>query len=719
MARAARRTRSAPADTPLAAGDLALRVDLTGGESDALDLGRVGGRIVPPSPQPDGLPLHWFDYDLAFSRNIGWISELEQQKLREARIAIAGMGGVGGVHMLTLARLGIGRFSVADFDRFEVGNFNRQVGATAQTVGQPKAESVIQMARQINPELQVASFESGLSEDNLEAFLEGVDVYIDGLDFFVLDVRRKLFALARRKGIPAITAGPLGFGTGYLIFTPDGMSFEDYFRFEGKGETDRYVQFLMGLTPSMMHRAYLVDGSRTDLLDKRGPSTAIACQLCAGVAAAEATKLILGRGDVYAAPYYHHFDPYRGAFLRQRLEFGNGGPVQRAKSAIVSRLVGSLSRAARPREVELPMDAPLLTRVLEAARWAPSPDNSQPWRFTRTGESSLSVSLDLEKGNPYQYRQSEPNWLAAGMLVGAMRLAAGQYGMGLHTRLEAGKAGPLLQVRLKADKAMSPDPLANYIKVRSVDRGSYKRRALTPDDRTALEAALGPGFALHWFTSLSQRLAIAWANSAATQMRLRSRACFNIHQKVIDWSGPYSREGLPAQAVGLDPLARRLMQWALAYWPRMKFASGILRADLYAALEMDILPSVQSGGFVVIQQSMAAPDRVQPSDQMVFGERIYRLWLEATRRGLAFQPALAPIFAAAQLNESQASGVEAQELPRAGAARDRFINATGLDISSVVFQARLGYPIVAKTPGRSIRRPLESLETSGGTPRNG
>ncbi|MFZ2293610.1 MAG: ThiF family adenylyltransferase, partial [Polaromonas sp.] len=70
-----------------------------------------------------------FDYDRAFSRNIGWVTQAEQEKLKRSRIAIAGLGGVGGGHLLTLARLGISNFNIADFDDFDVHNLNRQAGA--------------------------------------------------------------------------------------------------------------------------------------------------------------------------------------------------------------------------------------------------------------------------------------------------------------------------------------------------------------------------------------------------------------------------------------------------------------------------------------------------------------------------------------------------------------------------------------------------------------
>src|SRR5437764_7307201 len=81
-----------------------------------------------------------FCYKEAFSRNLGWLTEWEQQALRHKRIAIAGMGGVGGFHLLTLARFGIGAFNIADMDKFELVNFNRQIGATMETIGRPKAQ---------------------------------------------------------------------------------------------------------------------------------------------------------------------------------------------------------------------------------------------------------------------------------------------------------------------------------------------------------------------------------------------------------------------------------------------------------------------------------------------------------------------------------------------------------------------------------------------------
>ena len=136
--------------------------------------------------------MQTFDYDRAFSRNIGWITEQEQSILRSKRIAIAiaGMGGVGGFHLLTLARLGVGKFNIADLDTFEVENFNRQVGASMSSLGQPKVDALARMARDINPDMDIAIFPTGVNASNLKKFFHDVDLYIDGLDFFAFEAAK-------------------------------------------------------------------------------------------------------------------------------------------------------------------------------------------------------------------------------------------------------------------------------------------------------------------------------------------------------------------------------------------------------------------------------------------------------------------------------------------------------------------------------------------------
>ncbi|SFU47544.1 ThiF family adenylyltransferase [Nitrosospira multiformis] len=281
-----------------------------------------------------------FSYKNAFSRNIGWVTEAEQQALRQKRVAIAGLGGVGGFHLLTLARLGIGAFNIADFDTFDLANFNRQAGATVSTLGQSKLEIMSHQAGDINPELKIRGFADGVSLQNLDDFLEGVDIYIDGLDFFAFQARQEVFRACELKGIPAVTAAPLGMGAAVLNFLPGGMSFDDYFRLNDGPESEKPLRFLMGLAPARLQMSYLVDPSAVDLSRQKGPSTIMACQLCAGVAATEALKILLDRGTALAAPKGYHFDAYWNKLASTWRPGGNRNPLQRLAIAIARRKLG-------------------------------------------------------------------------------------------------------------------------------------------------------------------------------------------------------------------------------------------------------------------------------------------------------------------------------------------------------------------------------------------
>jgi len=273
-----------------------------------------------------------FAYDEAFARNLGWFTEAEQSALRGKRVAIAGMGGVGGVHLLTLARLGIGAFHIADFDTFDLANFNRQVGASMRTVGRLKTEVMQEMALGINPELNITRFDAGVTVENMDNFLDGVDLFVDGFDFFVIDMRCRAFARCAELGIPAVTAAPIGMGTAYLAFMPGKMTFEQYFRLDGQPETEQYLRFYMGLAPEALHRPYLVDPTRLDLVGKTAPSTVIGCELSAGVTGMMAVKILLGRGDLKAAPYHHHYDAYRGKLVVTRQKWEDPASVHQAKT---------------------------------------------------------------------------------------------------------------------------------------------------------------------------------------------------------------------------------------------------------------------------------------------------------------------------------------------------------------------------------------------------
>lgn len=273
-----------------------------------------------------------FDYDKAFSRNIGWITEEEQKTIQSKTIALAGMGGVGGVHLITLVRMGFKKFHLADFDSFEIHNFNRQAGAFISTIGHKKLDVMIKMAKDINPELEIKAFPEGVNENNLETFLSGADIYLDGLDFFVLKLRELIFTRAYEKNIPSVTVGPIGMGASLVNILPGGMSFEDYFGFShAKDDNERAVHFALGISPKRIQTKYLAAPEKLDFKNKKVSSTPMGCQMCSAVAGTEILKILLKRGKVYGAPYSVQYDAYLNKAVRSWIPFGYRNPLQRLR----------------------------------------------------------------------------------------------------------------------------------------------------------------------------------------------------------------------------------------------------------------------------------------------------------------------------------------------------------------------------------------------------
>jgi len=658
-------------------------------------------------------PDRIFDYQEAFSRTLGWVTPLELQLLRQRRIAIAGVGGVGGVHLLTLTRLGVGAFNIADMDVFELANFNRQAGAMISTLDKPKVEVMAAMARNINPELDIRVFPEGIGPNSYEDFLRDVDLYVDGLDFFAFDVRAGIFAACNRLGIPAVTVAPLGMGAALMNFLPGKMSFEDYFGFAAASERQKLVRFLVGLAPRAPHRHYLVDPLRADPAKQRAPSTPMACQLCAGVAATEALKILLGRGKVYAAPHALTYDAYLNKAVRTWRPGGYRNPLNRLLAALASRFVDQLPTASTQLSESGPEDT--LERILELARWAQSGDNEQPWRFERLSEMGLVVRFHGHKENDVYDYDGRPKLVSLGCLVESLRLAASRFGWGMRWRYAAAAAaapGGRLEVEFEETPGLAEDRLCDLLQLRSVDRRTYRLRALTNRQKQTLEDSLGPEFSLAWCESTAQRWRLARLGSLASHIRLSIPETAPVHQRIVDWDNAYSTDRIPALALGSSALSRRIMRWALADIRRAVFLGKLPGGTLASQLEMDLLPGLFSAGyFLLLRRGEPVPEE-RDAATIRAGCAVQRFWLTATRLGLALQANIGTLCFANYGRRNIEFSTARHALPQARrlAERfDRFCAEHDAAAEDVVFMGRLGTPRQVPLASRSIRRPLADL----------
>ncbi|SEL80141.1 Nitroreductase family protein [Colwellia chukchiensis] len=642
-----------------------------------------------------------FDYQLAFSRNIGWVTEDEQAILRTKRIAIAGMGGVGGSHLLTLVRAGISQFNLSDFDEFACENTNRQAGANTASYGKKKLDVMVEMAQAINPEVDIRLFPEGINHHNTEDFLSDVDCYVDSLDFFALEARKHVFKLCADKGIAATTAAPIGMGTAYLNFLPGKMSFEEYFRLEGYSEHEQYLRFFLGLTPAALQQAYLVDPSRLDLANKKGPSTMMGCQLASGVAGSQVLKILLNRGKVLNVPWGLHFDAYTNQFKKTWRPGGNNNPIQRLAFNIgKKKLLGNLSPTATTNTKPLS----LIEKILDYARWAPSGDNMQAWQFEIINETSFIIhGTDTREHCVYDL-DGHSSHLAHGILLETIAISASQFGLNIESTNDFTDPQHIkITVNLVADESIKPNTLLPYVKIRAVQRRAMGTRPLSESEKAALENALPEGFSVTWFESFDDRLKLAKLNFCNAKTRLTMKEAFHTHKNIIDWHQQFSETKIPEKALGVDWATARLMQWLFKDWKRIEIANKYFAGTLMPRIQLDFIPSLKSCAHFAIQADKEASSI---EDYVNAGRAIQRFWLTTAKLGLGFQPEQTPVIFAKYLRQNIEFSQDEAVVENAKKGKAMF-EALLDNTENTLFLGRIGRSQLPTS--RSTRKPLTEL----------
>lgn len=259
-----------------------------------------------------------YNFKNAINRNIGLFSELEQELINHSVVGVAGVGAVGGNYLLTLARMGIGHFKIADLDIFEEANLQRQAGAFITSLNKPKVDVMSAMVLDINPEIEMQTFSNGITDDTIDEFLSGVDVVLDGIDAFQIGPRRLLYKKAREKGIFVIISAPKAYGATLQIFDPKGMSFDEYFSIKDTmSRAEQIAAFLLGLAP-MKNYKYKIDESKINFETEKAPALASTVALSTGVVTSAILKLLLNREKPLCIPHAFYLDSYHWSFLHTK-----------------------------------------------------------------------------------------------------------------------------------------------------------------------------------------------------------------------------------------------------------------------------------------------------------------------------------------------------------------------------------------------------------------
>jgi hypothetical protein len=343
--------------------------------------------------------------------------------------------------------------------------------------------------------------------------------------------------------------------------------------------------------------------------------------------------------------------------------------------------------------------------VLEIARFAPSGDNSQPWRFVLRSPREFDVYGYDTRAHCVYDLDGWASELSHGILLETIAIAATAHAA--HARIElpaAGAARPLrYRVTLETDPTATADPRVAAITRRTVQRRPMRPRPLAPGEREALERAAAP-FRIAWFAGWAARTRVAALCMRNARIRLTIPEAYAVHRAVIEWHATTSVDRMPDASLGADPLLLAMMRHAMASFERLD-RTNRWTGTLLPRLALDFAPGVLCSA----QLALLAPQApASLADRIAAGRATQRLWLAATTLGLQMQPQYTPLVFARYAREGRPFTTAAGAGARAhdvAARLDALLGSAQAD--KAVWIARVGPE--RSVPGRSLRLPLEKL----------
>ncbi|MBV8034009.1 nitroreductase family protein [Roseateles sp.] len=346
-------------------------------------------------------------------------------------------------------------------------------------------------------------------------------------------------------------------------------------------------------------------------------------------------------------------------------------------------------------------------QILDFARWAPSGDNTQPWRFEIIGPNHVAVhGFDTREHCVYDL-DGHPSQISIGALIETAAIAASHHQLRTvaRRRVASPETRPVFDLEFVADPSVIADPLLASVKVRSVQRRPLKTQPLTTQQKQAFAAAIGPDYTALWLESGGERLKVAKMLFHSAKIRLVTPEAYRVHKDIIEWQARFSEERVPDQALGTDPMTTRLMRFVMQNWGRVEMFNRFFAGTWAPRIQLDFVPGLACAAHFLLLAK--APARTI-DDYVAAGRATQRFWLTAAQQGLLLQPEVTPLvftrYAREGIDFSSKPG--AQEMARR--LGERFVGTVGEHAAAhAVFMGRVGRG--QQPVSRSLRRPLESL----------
>lgn len=645
--------------------------------------------------------------ELRTSRNRYKITADEQRRLARATIGIVGLSAGNAIAVcLALERIG-GIFRLADYDCMELSNMNR-VACGVTALGSNKAVLTARQLYEIDPYLQIEVFDQGVQPDNIARFMTGapkLDLLIEECDDLYMKVRLREEARAlgiavvmetNDRGLLDVERFDLEPARPLLHGLLAGVQSEELKGLDTEAKTPFVLRVLgSDMSPRLAASLIEIDKSVTGW-----PQLGSGNTLGAAAVTDTARRILLGESK------------HSGRFRVDLEQLLASDATQAPEAASV----------ASPPTPSAPQPATAPSAVLEArasreeiawlvsrAGMAPSGGNDQPWRFTWHAGEPLRCYLDRAHSGSFLDYDYAASYLAHGAAAENALLAASELGRaaGLEVFPEPVGSDLVFSVNLAGPApANARDPLASFIEARTTNRRLGERRGLDVKQLSALQQAAGERGAELSLVSDPETLAeVGEILGGVDRFRF---FCERLHTAMLSelrWSPAEALatgDGIDVATLELDAVGMA----GLALLAKPRTAQFLRSLGKGARLENSARKSIASASAVGLI-------RVQGTDRSAYfqaGRALQRIWLTATRLGLAFQPMSVAPYLFLRLTRGDGEGFTTDESATLGRLHERFAS---------IFEPRGGWaePMLfrlthAPAPSsRALRRPVAAILT--------
>ncbi len=561
--------------------------------------------------------------ELRLDRNRNKLSREEQARLRQVTVGVVGLS-VGNAVALNLALEGAcGHLVLADFDALELSNMNR-IRAATHTLGLPKVVLAARQLSELDPYLRVTLFPEGLNRENLDEFFLGgtpLDVVVDECD--AIDVKFLLREKARKLALPV------------LMETSD-RSLLDVERFDLEPARPLFHGRVDELSASSL-RSLSADDKLRYILQIVGADV---------ISPSMAASLIEVEHTLSTWPQLGSDVMLGGASVTQAVRrIALGKPLESGRRALdldaaLDRLEVSSAPESRPQipntlRSRQELD-PLIADMLTEATLAPSGGNTQPWCFEVDG-ACVNVCLNGRRETGLLDVQNIASRLALGAVVDILAIGAAARSRHARITYQPNSERPEVVARVDVIEGTTPEDLSlkalhPLVTARHTNRRTVPSSPLRVEERAALDESISAFDArIDWIEGRASLAELAEVIAEGDRIRmlhpglnadLKRELSFEPASEVLDAISIDTVE-----ASELDRVAYQLMlrpEVAL----RVKETGGGDRL-----LDRSRREVTNAAAVGVLTASSEAPKTLLEA-----GRAMHRVWLEATRLGLGFQP---------------------------------------------------------------------------------